>query len=164
MATWVLALSGCADPAEDSPAPTPEEQFTADGVSILEFEAGRIIWRGRMEHAAGDHEGITGRGLTLVRTIPGQDHSPMTVRAPVAKIKFDPAEAWFEDVVIENEEGATLTTRRATYQEKTGTIVAPESVEVRAQGLRFVARSAVVHVAEGQMDLAGPIEGRWIPD
>lgn len=141
---------------------TPSRQFILTGVSLEERRDGQILWTGTAERADGETSSSDVSGVILKRLPQEPAGATYTVRAPTGVLELGDGKATFHDARITDEAGATLLAGVAHYDEDSKTILADGPMRFMARGLDAHAKSGVLHLDTGVVDVKGPVHGRFL--
>ena len=157
----VCLQAACNDEQVASAPSTPGRQFVFENLQIEERKAGKLIWHGTARRADGDLSDADVQDVKLRCIANNGDGKPYDVTAPRAQLALDRGQATFESVRIVDAQGVTLEAGRADYDEAKSTLVASSPLTFTARGFAAHATSATVMLDTGQVDITGPVEGRF---
>lgn len=157
----LLVLVACDDPVPEA-VETPEHQFVFEGMQIEERRGERVLWTGTGARADGDMSSAWVQNLELQYAGQPDKAGDVVVKAPRAFLEFDDGLATFEDVLIEDDAGGTLTATRARYEEEHAHILVDGPLEFSARGMTAHAQSALVLLDEGTVNIEGPVSGLYV--
>jgi hypothetical protein len=157
----VCLVLACNDNEVVTAAATPGRQFVFEGLTIQERRDGKVVWLGTARRADGDLTDADVQEVKLRCISNAGNGKPYDVSAPRAHLELDLGKARFEAVHIVDEQGVTLDAGAADYDEAAGRIVASGPLTFTAHGLDAHATSATVMLETGQVDITGPVEGRY---
>ena len=140
---------------------TPERRFVFERLQIEERKAGKPVWQGTAERAEGDLSEADVQEVRLHCVSDGENGRPYDVYAPRAHLALDDGKARFEEVRVVDATGGTLDAGIADYDEKTARIVARGPLTFFANGLVAHATAATVMLDSGNIDIVGPVVGRF---
>lgn len=166
--SWIAlvtaAIGGCSPRTPTAPGDVqiPTRQFVLEGLRIEERREGQLLWTGTAVRADGDLSNTDVEDFTLVRPSTGAKGGVLTVTAPKGTLHMDAGTATFVDVRVVDDNGSTLTATSAAYDGKAERLDVAGPLDFRAAGLVATAKSAVVQLDVGSMQIAGPVSGRYV--
>ena len=169
--TWLLVLTACAHLAcsqrSDIPAlppdQVPQRQFILDGVRMEERDGERLLWSAAAHRVDGDFSSADVHDVRVDYPRHGERATPVVMTAPSGQINLDAGTATFTSVRIAGPNGSVLTAATAIYNQQAQTVQTDGNLLLTAPGTTVKARQATLHLADGSVEIAGPVVGRHDP-
>lgn len=138
----------------------PERQFILEGVRLEERRDGRVLWVGTGKRSDGDLSVSEVTDLVLVRKPQEANEVELKIFSPQGHLAFDEGKAVLDSVRIEDQAGRTMHAGQAHYDEKAGTLSGDGPISFITPSMQAHARTAVVWLKEGTVEIRGPVDGR----
>lgn len=139
---------------------TPQGAFVLNQVQIDDKHPDGTRWHGVAKSARGNLNESDFETIEVTITS-GDTGRSFVVNAPQGTMNFETRQGVFHDLVVTDEDGGVLRAGLGRYNGEAGTLTTEGPMIFEAQGLSMTAPQGVMDLQSGELDVVGPITGRY---